>query len=65
MGNDSPASELVRIEAALARLEALVGERRSAMGASGADDLARRHAALRQAVAAALERLDNLLANRS
>ena len=58
----SGGAEIARIEAALARLEALAAAPRANPPAADQSDLARRHQQLREAVTGALGDLDALIA---
>ena len=64
MEGSSPETALARIDAAIARLEAVASRAAAAPGASDGD-LAVRHQALRTAVSQALGQLDGLIAGHS
>jgi uncharacterized small protein (DUF1192 family) len=59
MDGDRTHRAVARIEAALARVEAAV--RHSAQSTDSTDDLARRHAGLREEVARTVAELDSLI----
>lgn len=61
MEGHSPETALARIDAAIARLEAVASRGSAAVGTTD-NDLAERHQALRMAVSHALGQIDGLIA---